>query len=97
MQWERVVAQQGEEERVEVVDVEFTLSSATPARLLGRPEDCYEAEGGDFELIRATISGKPTELTDDEYSDVCDYAESNYTKFIRQEEYMYFDLPDEAW
>lgn len=44
-------------ENEDCVIVKYTQTPYVPARTYGRPEDCYEAEGGEVELIEARVDG----------------------------------------
>lgn len=57
---EMFVTRNGEEI---VVLIQGDVSPVIPARLSGRPEDCYPAEGGEVLNLTATVNGLPFELT----------------------------------
>lgn len=44
-------------ENEDCVIVKYTQTPYVPARTYGPPEDCYEAEGGEVELIEARVDG----------------------------------------
>lgn len=61
-------------EEVEEIEVELSahVTPYVPARTHGDPDDCYPAEGGEVEDLKATVDGKPFELSDDEYGKAVD-------------------------
>ena len=62
--------------------VECDVSWYVPAQLYGRPEDCYPAEGGDVEVLSATLDGVAFDLatlTDDESAELQSHVEESAT------------------
>lgn len=54
-------------ENEDCVIVTYTQTPYVPARTYGRPEDCYEAEGGEVEVISVKMaSGEPDFMSDAE-------------------------------
>lgn len=56
-----VAMEDGEDAEVEVTG---TISPFVRGRTQGLPENCYPDEGGDVEVEKVTLDGKPFELSD---------------------------------
>jgi hypothetical protein len=48
------------------VTIEYTISPYDPGVSSGPAELCYPPEGGEVEIIKATVDGKEVSLTDEE-------------------------------
>ena len=58
--------------------IDYDINPYDPGRTSGPPEDCYPPEGGDVTDLRATLDGKPFELTSDEENKICAHIQQTH-------------------